>query len=189
MDEKDIIKGLRAKISRLEKEAGLYRQIQKANEALDQKLSSVQNLLASVVDGNPIPTFILDQHHKVLYWNQTLEAISGISARDIVGTVFWNILKNGAEAMQEKKGPARFYLRIYQSVNSVNVEIEDNGPGMDKDTRKRIFEPFFTTKGKEKGTGLGLAVSYFIIVKDHGGKIRIESQKGLGTKFIVQFGV
>jgi PAS domain S-box-containing protein len=103
--------------------------------------------------------------------------------------VFWNILKNGAEAMQEKKGPARFYLRIYQSGNSVNVEIEDNGPGMDKDIRKRVFEPFFTTKGKEKGTGLGLAVSYFIIVKDHGGKIRIESHKGLGTKFIVQLGI
>jgi signal transduction histidine kinase len=103
--------------------------------------------------------------------------------------VFWNILKNGAEAMQEKKGPARFYLRIYQSGHSVNVEIEDNGPGMDKNIRKRVFEPFFTTKGKEKGTGLGLAVSYFIIVKDHGGKIHIESHKGLGTKFIVQLGV
>src|SRR3989339_539974 len=527
MDENDIIKDLKAKISRLEKEAGLYLQTQKENEALDHRLSSAQNLLASVVDGNPIPTFILDQHHKVLYWNQTLEAISGISAPDIVGTdgqwrafydvkrpvmadliidvldetvfwnhyrhnteytslqksalkegayesqdffkgfgetgmwlfvtacpltdekgrvigaietfqdvtrlinaqkesrkneekyrvlfengleaekelsrlrnylsniinsmpsvligidaegrithwnakaeqsaglkaddavsrnisvvfprlndmmekikaaikdktvleerkiphelnnplagmmqnaqvmasrlsgtmpanekaaaevgvsmdavraymekreiihiaelindsgkraakiirnmlsfarksqskkmayrlseildktieiagsdydlitnydfkqieiiraydtdipavfcdeskiqqVFWNILKNGAEAMQEKKGPARFYLRIYQSGNSVNVEIEDNGPGMDKNIRKRVFEPFFTTKGKEKGTGLGLAVSYFIIVKDHGGKIHIESHKGLGTKFIVQLGV
>ncbi len=100
--------------------------------------------------------------------------------------VFWNILKNGAEAMQEKKGPAKFYLRIYQSNDMVNVEIEDNGPGMDKHIRKRLFEPFFTTKGKEKGTGLGLAVSYFIVVKDHGGKINIESDKGLGTKFIIQ---
>ena len=86
MDENDIIKDLKAKISRLEKEAGLYLQTQKENEALDHRLSSAQNLLASVVDGNPIPTFILDQHHKVLYWNQTLEAISGISAPDIVGT-------------------------------------------------------------------------------------------------------
>jgi len=100
--------------------------------------------------------------------------------------VFWNILKNGAEAMQEKKRPARFYLRIYRSGDRVNVEIEDNGPGMDKDIRKRLFEPFFTTKGKEKGTGLGLAVSYFIIVKDHGGGIRVESDKGLGTKFMIQ---
>ena len=98
--------------------------------------------------------------------------------------VFWNILKNGAEAMQEKRGQARFYLRIYQSGDSVNVEIEDTGPGMDKNIRKRLFEPFLTTKGK--GTGLGLAVSYFIVVKDHGGRIRVESDKGLGTKFVIQ---
>jgi len=100
--------------------------------------------------------------------------------------VFWNILKNGAEAMQKTKGRARFYLRVYESWGKVCVEIEDNGPGMDKETRKRIFEPFFTTKGKEKGTGLGLAVSYFIIVKDHGGKISIESDKGAGSKFVIQ---
>lgn len=100
--------------------------------------------------------------------------------------VFWNILKNGAEAMQETKDRARFYLRVYESCSMVCVEIEDNGPGMGKETRKRIFEPFFTTKGKEKGTGLGLAVSYFIIVKDHGGKISIDSDKGSGSKFIIQ---
>ncbi|MFA5903162.1 MAG: ATP-binding protein, partial [Desulfobacula sp.] len=100
--------------------------------------------------------------------------------------VFWNILKNGAEAMQGKKGPAKFHLSIYQSGDMVNVEIEDNGSGMDGDVRKRLFEPFFTTKGKEKGTGLGLAVSYFIIVKDHGGRISVESDKDLGTKFIIQ---
>lgn len=100
--------------------------------------------------------------------------------------VFWNILKNGAEAMQGKKGPAKFHLRIYQSGDMVNVEIEDNGSGMDGNVRKRLFEPFFTTKGKEKGTGLGLAVSYFIIVKDHGGRISVESDKDLGTKFIIQ---
>ncbi|MCD4675378.1 MAG: PAS domain S-box protein [Desulfobacula sp.] len=100
--------------------------------------------------------------------------------------VFWNILRNGAEAMQETDDQSKFYLRIYQSFDMVCVEIKDNGPGMDKKIRKRLFEPFFTTKGKEKGTGLGLAVSYFIIVKDHGGQISIESDKGAGSKFIIQ---
>ena len=100
--------------------------------------------------------------------------------------VFWNILRNGAEAMQETDGQSRFYLRIYQSFDLVCVEIKDNGPGMDNKIRKRLFEPFFTTKGKEKGTGLGLAVSYFIIVKDHGGQISIESDKGAGSKFTIQ---
>ncbi|NOX35219.1 MAG: GHKL domain-containing protein [Deltaproteobacteria bacterium] len=100
--------------------------------------------------------------------------------------VFWNILKNGAEAMQEIQKKSKFYLRIYKSDDMACVEIEDNGPGMDKKTRKRLFEPFFTTKGKEKGTGLGLAVSYFIIVKDHGGKISIDSDKGAGSKFSIR---
>ncbi|MCP4024166.1 MAG: PAS domain S-box protein, partial [Desulfobacteraceae bacterium] len=83
--------------------------------------------------------------------------------------VFWNILRNGAEAMQKKEGISQFVLRMYKEDDQICIEIEDNGPGMDKTITKRVFEPFFTTKGKEKGTGLGLAVSYFIITKDHGG--------------------
>lgn len=97
--------------------------------------------------------------------------------------VFWNILKNGAEAMQSSREPSRFIIRVGDLEQYVCVEIEDNGPGMDSLTRNRLFEPFFTTKGQ--GTGLGLSVSYFIIVKDHGGKIKIESEKGAGSKFVI----
>jgi signal transduction histidine kinase len=70
--------------------------------------------------------------------------------------------------------------------NMAFVEIEDNGPGMDEQTRKRIFEPFFTTKPVGVGTGLGLSISYFIITKDHGGKISVESSPSSGTKFTVR---
>lgn len=66
----------------------------------------------------------------------------------------------------------------------VFVEIEDNGHGMDAETRKRIFEPFFTTKPKGVGTGLGLSASYFLITEDHGGEMTVESDPGEGTKFI-----
>ncbi len=69
---------------------------------------------------------------------------------------------------------------------TVCIEVEDNGPGMDTETRKRVFEPFFTTKGVEHGTGLGLSVSYFIIVKDHAGEMRVQSALGRGTKFIIK---
>lgn len=103
--------------------------------------------------------------------------------------VFWNILKNGAEAMQEGTDLPEFHLRIFKSGEMVIVEIEDNGPGMDENIRRHLFEPFFTTKGFEKGTGLGLAVAYFIIVKDHGGKIMVENGKKGGTKFIIQLRV
>ncbi len=66
------------------------------------------------------------------------------------------------------------------------MEIEDNGPGMDEESRKRVFEPFYTTKPVGEGTGLGLSVSYFIITENHGGEMAVESQIGSGTKFIIR---
>ncbi len=101
--------------------------------------------------------------------------------------VFFNILKNSAEAMQEVqhfKDP-EFYLRISQRGEMVRIEIADNGPGMTQEVRKRIFEPFFTTKAVGKGTGLGLSVSYFIITDNHKGEMNIISEPGKGAKFII----
>ncbi len=116
--------------------------------------------------------------------------------------VILNILKNGAEAMVESKDPTsdhkqrmtegedeisipRFTMRVMQDGKMARIEIEDNGPGMDKETSKRVFEPFFTTKGVGIGTGLGLSVSYFIITENHDGKMSVESTPGKGTKFII----
>jgi len=101
--------------------------------------------------------------------------------------VFLNILKNGAEAMSEygTKNP-RFIFKVQQEMNMLKIEIEDNGPGIDKDVQKRIFEPFFTTKQTIKGTGLGLSISYFIITEEHQGQMLVESEKDKGTKFIIR---
>jgi signal transduction histidine kinase len=51
--------------------------------------------------------------------------------------------------------------------------------------RKRVFEPFFTTKPIDRGTGLGLSVSYFIITENHGGKMSVKSIPGKGTTFFI----
>ena len=115
--------------------------------------------------------------------------------------VFLNILRNGAYAMHAENEELRmkneelrklsFILRLAyeQPVGRVRIEIADNGPGMDKATRKRVFEPFFTTKPVGVGTGLGLSVSYFIITENHGGDMSVESTPGEGTTFIISLPV
>ncbi|MCW8902425.1 sensor histidine kinase, partial [Sedimenticola sp.] len=103
--------------------------------------------------------------------------------------VLFNLLKNGAQAMAEHRGPAggsRFILRIRGDSRSVRLEIEDNGVGVPEDQVKRIFEPFFTTKPIGVGTGLGLSVSYFIIKENYGGDLFVEPVPSGGACFILQ---
>ena len=102
--------------------------------------------------------------------------------------VFFNILSNGAQAMMSwdaVKSPC-FHLSISPEGNWVRTEIRDNGPGMKEETKRRVFEPFFTTKGVGDGTGLGLAVSYFIITESHKGSIEVQSKPESGTAFIIK---
>jgi signal transduction histidine kinase len=65
------------------------------------------------------------------------------------------------------------------------ITFEDNGAGIQPDHVERVFDPFFTTKDVGEGSGLGLAVSYGII-KDHGGEIRVQSEPGIFTRFIIE---
>jgi signal transduction histidine kinase len=103
--------------------------------------------------------------------------------------VFFNILKNGAQAMMEPgtgQAQPRFVLGTHTEKDRVCASIQDNGPGMSPEIRSRIFEPFFTTKPVGVGTGLGLYVSYFIVAEDHGGTITVDSSPEGGTTFFVK---
>ncbi|MFW5735348.1 MAG: cache domain-containing protein, partial [Oceanidesulfovibrio sp.] len=105
--------------------------------------------------------------------------------------VLLNLLKNAAQALfsgmpTSDGGPPRIVMRTRLEEDSVRIEIADNGPGMDRTTAQRIFEPFFTTKEVGEGTGLGLSVSYFIIVQNHGGDIFVDSSPGQGATFVIR---
>jgi PAS domain S-box-containing protein len=105
-----------------------------------------------------------------------------------VEQVVYNLLTNAAQAMGAPSGSgraSRLILRVFRDDSSGVIEVEDNGPGMGEDVRKRVFEPMFSTKAPGEGTGLGLAVAYFIVVNSYKGEILVESEQGRGTRFIV----
>ncbi len=70
--------------------------------------------------------------------------------------------------------------------DNVEIRIRDNGNGIPKDIREKIFNPFFTTKPAGQGTGLGLSISYDIIVQQHRGEIKVETEEGKFTEFVVR---
>ena len=102
--------------------------------------------------------------------------------------VLFNLITNAAQAMAEQTREInpRLILRLAPDGDYVRIEVEDNGPGMDEETRKRVFEPFYTTKEVGVGTGLGLSVSYFIVTENHGGTIEVASSPGHGTRFTIR---
>jgi PAS domain S-box-containing protein len=102
--------------------------------------------------------------------------------------VFLNILNNAEQAMVEAHGKGTLHIRANGHDGLVRIDFQDDGPGISPDNIDRIFDPFFTTKDVGQGTGLGLSICYGII-QEHEGDIRVESQLGKGTTFIVELPV
>jgi signal transduction histidine kinase len=96
--------------------------------------------------------------------------------------VWTNLIDNAVQAMD---GHGKLTVRTSMDGDRIRVEIGDTGPGIPAALRQRIFEPFFTTKPIGQGTGLGLDISYRIVVVRHGGDLTVESQPG-DTRFIVR---
>ncbi|GGK51604.1 ATP-binding protein [Nocardia camponoti] len=96
--------------------------------------------------------------------------------------VWTNLIDNAVYAMG---GNGTLTIRTYRENDCVAVEIGDTGGGIAPEARGRIFEPFFTTKPVGDGTGLGLDISFRIVVNKHNGDIRVDSEPG-DTRFIVR---
>lgn len=120
--------------------------------------------------------------------DETLKNISIIS-QDI-GRVLLNLYNNAFYAVNEKKRikPDNYQPLVSVSTkkigNSVEIRVRDNGNGIPQKVLEKIFQPFFTTKPVGQGTGLGLSLSYDII-KAHNGELRVETEEGEFTEFII----
>ncbi|MFQ5603976.1 MAG: ATP-binding protein [bacterium] len=95
--------------------------------------------------------------------------------------LFFNLLNNAQDAMTDG---GEIKISTSRNLNKVQVKVSDTGMGIPKENLNKIFDPFYTNKDVGKGTGLGLSVCYGI-VKEHKGRIEVESESGKGTTFTI----
>jgi two-component system NtrC family sensor kinase len=126
----------------------------------------------------------------ITHFEQNLPPVN-IMPQDI-GRVLLNLFNNAFYATQQKQKMAgsgykpTVEVATSLSENHMVIKIKDNGAGIPADIKDKILQPFFTTKPTGEGTGLGLSLSYDIVVKSHGGSIKIESLEGEGAEFTIQ---
>ena len=106
-----------------------------------------------------------------------------------ISRVILNIAGNAFYAVRERRAEPGYAAVVRVATrdlgDAVELRIRDNGSGIAERHKARIFDPFFTTKPAGEGTGLGLSLSYEIVVREHNGDIRAESREGEGAEFIV----
>jgi two-component system NtrC family sensor kinase len=108
-----------------------------------------------------------------------------------VGRVLLNLFNNAFYAVQQKQKTAGVAFKPTVEVSTaakgktLEIKVKDNGIGIPDDIKEKIMQPFFTTKPSGEGTGLGLSLSYDIIVKGHQGKIDIATKEGQYTEFTI----
>ena len=103
-----------------------------------------------------------------------------------------NVISNGFYAASKRKsdGSDEAFKPVLSAATrnlgkAIEIRIRDNGTGIPPEVREKMFNPFFTTKPTGEGTGLGLSMTHDIIVKQHGGRIDVETEPGVYTEFII----
>jgi signal transduction histidine kinase len=107
-----------------------------------------------------------------------------VNANQITQVVV-NLISNGAQAIAETGQGGRIWVNVRSWLDGVALSVTDSGPGIPDEVAAHVFEPFFTTKPEGKGTGLGLSICQGI-VKEHGGRLTLESKPGAGATFMVE---
>lgn len=141
-------------------------------QALEEILEYVLNLLGETIQGSGIR---LEKH-----WGQDLPAVRG--DRSQLTQAFLNLLNNAVEAMPQG-GLLKVTVKPLPGLKFMELRIEDSGPGIPPENLKKVFAHYFTTK--EKGIGLGLAITQKII-QGHQGRLEVHSLPGQGTTVTVR---
>lgn len=107
-----------------------------------------------------------------------------------ISRVLINLLNNAFFAVRQRETegastPPCVWVTTRDVGSRVEIRVRDNGPGIPETVLGKLFTPFFTTKAPGEGTGLGLSISHDIVVKGHGGELRVQSQEGQYAEFIV----
>ncbi len=124
--------------------------------------------------------------HKV---EATLEVEPGLPDVEVnanqIKQVFVNLINNAAQAIASDAPSGRIWIAAKRVGDGLAVSVTDSGPGISDELAARVFEPFFTTKPEGQGTGLGLSICQGI-VKEHGGRLTLETRAGAGATFTVE---
>jgi two-component system, NtrC family, sensor kinase len=123
-------------------------------------------------------------------WDKHLPRLKIV--QEDIGRVLMNIFNNAFYAVNRKQktaGPGYVPTVEVSTIlngNTIEIMVRDNGNGIPERVREKIMQPFFTTKPTGEGTGLGLSLSYDIVVKVHGGNIDFITKEGEYTEFVIQ---
>jgi two-component system NtrC family sensor kinase len=98
-----------------------------------------------------------------------------------INQVLLNLFTNAAQAIKDK---GYLLIKTWHDAEMAYVSVQDTGCGIPPESLRRIFDPFYTTKPVGEGTGLGLSIS-FKIIQQHNGQIRVASEVGKGTRFVI----
>jgi signal transduction histidine kinase len=98
-----------------------------------------------------------------------------------INQVLLNLFTNASQAIKDK---GYLLIKTWSDASSVYVSVQDTGCGISPENLSRIFDPFFTTKPVGEGTGLGLSIT-FKIIQQHGGSVRVVSEVGKGSRFVI----
>jgi signal transduction histidine kinase len=145
---------------------------------------SVEDLVNSSVDG-AMASIPSGPGHDVRVVADVTPGLRADLDRDQMTQVLVNLIKNGAEAMEGRRGTIQVSACEVPDKGRIRFSVNDQGTGISVSARDKIFQPFFTTKSIGKGTGLGLPISYGI-VKMHNGNIWYDTEPGVGTTFYVE---